>query len=66
MINTIDETISALKEIQEAGVAIEEASVTLHKKEGVSINLIAGAVSLMQSIHVDDAQLLVKEWIDKV
>lgn len=58
----IQETISALEEIQKAGVTLAEATKSLHRKENVPFDDIWPAIMTLREIGEKEAMQLTKEW----
>ena len=55
-------TISTLKELQQSGVTLAEASRTLHKKEHIPFDDIWPAIMCLRQISEKEAMRLTKEW----
>ena len=58
----IQNTISALEEIQQAGVTLAEATKSLHRKENVPFDDIWPAIMKIRQISEKEAMKLTKEW----
>jgi hypothetical protein len=58
----IQKTISALEEIQQAGVTLAEATKSLHRKENVPFDDIWPAIMKIRQISEKEAMQLTKEW----
>jgi len=54
--------ISALEEVQAAGVTLAEAVQLLHSKENVPFDAIWPAVMIIQQVSEREAMQLTKEW----
>ena len=60
---TTKQTVAELNEIQDAGVNLEEAVVSLHKKEGVGQLFIYPAIMKILGIDKREAKKLMIRWI---
>ena len=58
----VEKTISALKEIQDVGVTLAEATKSLHRKENVPFDDIWPAIMKIRQISEKEAMQLTKEW----
>ncbi len=61
-IREIQTTISALREIQQAGMTLAEATRLLHRKENVPFDDIWPAIMHTCQISEKEAMQLTKEW----
>ena len=60
--NKTQKTISALEEIQQAGVTLAEATKSLHRKENVPFDDIWPAIMKIRETSEKEAMQLTKEW----
>jgi len=58
----IGKTISALEQLQEAGVTLAEATKSLHRKENIPFDDIWPAIMKIRQISEKEAMQLTKEW----
>ncbi len=58
----IQTTISTLKEIQQAGVSLTEATRSLHRNENVPFDDIWPAIMQLRQISEKEAMQLTKQW----
>ena len=55
-------TISTLKELQQSGVTLAEASRSLHKKDNIPFDDIWPAIMCIRQISEKEAMRLTKDW----
>ena len=58
----IQNTISALEEMQQAGVTLAEATNSLHRKENVPFDELWPAIMKIRQISEKEAMRLTKGW----
>lgn len=58
----IEETLSSLKKLQQAGLSLEQATKTLHKKENVPFDDIWPAIMRLRQLSEKEAMRSTKDW----
>lgn len=58
----IQEVLSALEKMQQAGVALSEACKSLHRKQNVPFDDIWPAVMIIRQLSEREAMQLTKQW----
>ena len=61
----IQETISALADIQQSGVTLEEATKLLHLNKNVSFDDIWLAIIKIRQLSEKEAMQLTKKWLNE-